>query len=122
VSVSRAGRVADEVRRVLARLIHEELRDPRVGFVTLTEVRVSPDLRHALAFFTVLDAARREETLAGLDRAAPFLRRSLAREARLRFTPDLRFVFDEAAAGAARIEAIFDRDRRERDGPPRDDE
>lgn len=113
MSGHRADRVADLVRRALARLLRE-VRDPRVGFVTLTEVKLSPDLRHAVAFVTVMDARQRDETLFALNRATPFLRRSLAREAGLRVTPDLRFVGDDAVEGGQRLEDILDRVRRER--------
>lgn len=123
MSGSRAPRVADEVRRILARQLHEKLRDPRIGFVTLTEVRMSADLRQAVAYFTVVEPERREETLHGLTRAAAFLRRAVAREAGLRFAPYLRFVYDDVGDGAQRVERILAgerREREEREEPPND--
>ena len=81
---SRADRVADRIRRVLASLIQEELRDPRIGFVTLTDVRLSPDLRNARAFVTVMGQKELQPTLDALNHAVPFLRRSMARRAGLR--------------------------------------
>jgi ribosome-binding factor A len=114
----RLGRVADRVRRILARAIQTELRDPRVGFVTLTDVRLSPDLQHAVAFVTVLGAERREPALRALNHAVPFLRRTLAREAGLRHTPQLRFAPDDALERALRLEELFEelREKRERQG------
>lgn len=103
----RSQRVADKVRSILARLLREELRDPRIGFVTLTDVRLSPDLRYARAFVSFLD----EETAAplkALQHAAPYLRRLLAREAGLRHAPELRFEIDESISTGFRVERILD--------------
>jgi len=118
----RNARVADRIRDELARLLREEVRDPGIGFVTLTEVCLAPDLRHARVLVTVLgdDPA---ESLKALNRAVPFLRRSLARSSGLRFTPQLRFDIDHAAVGAQRIGDLLDRLHVD-DGeePPGDDE
>jgi len=108
VTGHRAERVADRVRRELARLIHEELRDPRIGFVTLTDVDLSPDLRHARVFVTVMGDENRDATLEALNHAVPFLRRSLARKASLRFTPQLRFFRDGGEESGQRVETILD--------------
>ncbi len=111
---SRHGqRATDRVRRILAQLIGEELRDPRVGFVTLTEVKLSPDRRHAVAFVTVMDRERQETSLHALNHAAPFLRRMLARRAGLRFTPELKFLADDVVESGFRLERIFDEMREE---------
>ena len=106
-------RATDRVRRILAQLIGEELRDPRVGFVTLTEVKLSPDRRRALAFVTVMDRAREAASLDALNHAAPFLRRMLARRAGLRFTPELKFLADDVVESGFRLERIFDGMREE---------
>jgi len=119
VSPRRPERVADVVRQVLARLLREQVRDPRVGFVTLTDVKLSPDLRHAVAYVTLLDHP--QQALAALNHAVPFLRRSLAREAGLRFTPDLRFVRDEGVESGQRLEQVLERLRRERGADGDDD-
>ena len=103
-----AHRATDRVRRILAQLIGEELRDPRVGFVTLTDVKLSSDRRHALAFVTVMDRKRQEASLDALNHAAPFLRRMLARRAGLRFTPELKFLADDVVESGVRLERIFD--------------
>jgi ribosome-binding factor A len=106
VTTTRSARVADQIRRVLADLLRVA-GDPRLGPVTVTDVRLSPDLKHAVVFVTTLDDAERDRTLHVLARAAPFLRRSLARRAGLRFTPELRFVFDEALLEGMRVEEIL---------------
>ena len=108
-----ANRATDRVHRILARLIGKELRDPRVGFVTLTEVKLSPDRRHALAFVTVMDPGRQEASLNALNHAAPFLRRMLARRAGLRFTPELKFLADDVVESGLRLERIFEDMREE---------
>ena len=105
---NRSDRVADRIRQELARLIQEELRDPRIGFVTLTDVDLSPDLRHARVFVTVMGDEDREATLEALNHAVPFLRRSLARRASLRFTPQLRFFRDGAEESGQRVDRILD--------------
>jgi ribosome-binding factor A len=112
------ARAADRVRRILAETIRKELRDPRVGFVTLTEVRLSPDLQYAVAYVTFRETERREDSLRALNRAARFLRRRLARSAGLRTTPRLRFVEDDVFERATRLEQIFDElDAERRDAP-----
>jgi len=106
MTVRRGERMADLIRAELARALREEVRDPSLGFVTLTAVDLSPDLRSARVYVSVLDADA-ERTLDGLRRATPFLRRTLARNAGLRFTPDLRFVFDPSLARGSRIERLL---------------
>jgi ribosome-binding factor A len=116
MTTSRAVRVADQVRRVLADLLREA-GDKRLALVTVTEVRMSPDLKHARVFITSLDENERRATMRVLARAAPFLRRSLAGRAELRFTPELRFEYDATLEGGLRVERILDElhldDRRE---------
>ena len=107
MTIRRADRVADQIRGRLARCILQELRDPGVGFVTITEVKLSPDLRHATVFVTVIPPERREESLVALNRARPFLRRALAPQSGLRYTPELRFHYDDVFEGGQRIEQIL---------------
>ncbi len=111
----RKFRVADRVREELARAVREDLRDPRVGFVTITAVRLSADLRHARVHVSLFGEDI-EERIDILRRAAPFLRRSLAATAGLKHTPELRFEQDTTAGDAERMERIFDAER------PADDE
>jgi ribosome-binding factor A len=97
----RTERVASELRALLARLLREEVSDPRVGLVTLTRVDVAPDFSHALVFWSALGArgaADPEACEAGLASAAPFLRRRAARELATRRMPELRFRYDPSLA------------------------
>jgi ribosome-binding factor A len=103
----RHERVAEQIRGILVELIRE-VRDPRVGFVTLTGVDLSPDLKQARVFVSRLGSeAERESAVEGLNHAATFLRRALADRARLRFTPGLRFVSDPTLERGSRVEAIL---------------
>ncbi len=109
MTTHRRERVADRVREALARALREEVRDPRVGFVTVTGVELTPDLRNARVWVSTLgDAEQREQSLEALEHAAPFLRRLLAREAGLRFTPRLEFRTDRSIEGGARLEKLLD--------------
>jgi ribosome-binding factor A len=105
---SRPERVADQIRGELATLISREVHDPGIGFVTLTHVRISPDLQTARVFYTALgDDKTRAASGRALERAAPFLRRQIGARLRLRRAPDLTFVYDESIAGQDRIEQIL---------------
>lgn len=119
-------RIGEELRHALARIFERgELRDPDLAdaAVTVTEVRVSPDLKSATAYVMPLGGAREAEIVAALRRSAPFLRRLLAREVRLRHAPNIAFALDTAFAHASRISAALHRPEVERDlGPPGDDE
>jgi ribosome-binding factor A len=118
MTIRRADRVADQIRSSLARCVLTQLRDPSLGFVTITGVKLSPDLRHANVFVTVMPAELREDSVAALNRARPILRRTLAREAGLRFTPELRFHYDEAFEGGQRVEQILRAIGEETSHPP----
>ena len=111
------ARTADRVRRVLAEAIQNELRDPRLGFVTLTDVRLSPDRRHAIAYVSILGEGSAADSLKALESATPYLKRILARRAGLRHTPELRFVEDEVLERGMRIEELFQKLRNERQEP-----
>ncbi len=114
----RMRRVDEAIRQVLADAMAGELKDPRVGFVTVTDVRTSADLRHARVYFSVLgehggpsDAARREQTLEGLRHAHGYLQGRVASELRLKRTPTLEFSYDETTDRALRVEALLDEAR-----------
>lgn len=115
----RAERVGDRIRAELARMLREDVRDPRIGFVTVTGVQLSADLREARVFVSILDDAA-EATLDALNHAVPFLRRQLAREAGLRFTPQLRFIHDRSLESGNRVERILE--RLQSQAPPEDEE
>jgi ribosome-binding factor A len=102
-------RVDEAVREVLGDAVTKDLKDPRVGFVTVTEVRTSPDLRHARVFVSVFGTPEeREQTLTGLRSAHGILQGRVARDLRLKRTPTLEFELDETAERAARLEALID--------------
>lgn len=111
---TRSRRVEEQIQRVLAKVMHGQLRDPRVAGVVITEVRASRDLSVAWIEYSLLGTDERPtaETLAdvqaGLDRAAGFLRSQLARELSTRTVPDLRFSYDQAAQRGRDLEQLID--------------
>jgi ribosome-binding factor A len=110
MSHGRTQRIESEIQRVLAALIAREVKDPRVGNVTVTAVNVAPDMGSARVFFTPFAALHpAEEVRAGLTRAAGFLRGELGRRLGLRHAPRLEFVFDETVESAARLTHLIDR-------------
>jgi ribosome-binding factor A len=103
----RLDRVAEEIREVLAEEI-QKLKDPRVGFVTVTGVRVTPDLRKARVFYTVMGEDRdRRATGAALRSAHSHLRAMLGHEVRLKFVPELEFLEDQVEHRATRVEQLI---------------
>jgi ribosome-binding factor A len=104
-------RVNEAVREVLSARIAEGLNDPRIGFVTLTSVETSSDLRQARVYVSVLGSeSERAETLAGLTSAHGLLQKAIARELRMKRTPALQFVFDESIDRGMRISELLDED------------
>jgi ribosome-binding factor A len=102
-------RVDVAMRQVLGDALAQDLKDPRVGFVTVTDVKTSPDLRHARVYVSVLgDAPAREATLEGLRSAHGFLQGRVAGALRLKRTPELHFELDETAERAARLERLIE--------------
>lgn len=107
---ARGDRVAEQIRRELAELIRMEVKDPRVGFVTLTAVEVTPDYAHAKIYFTTLEGdAAIPELAEGLKRASGFLRRELGRRVRIHTTPELHWVYDRSIENGAEISALIDK-------------
>jgi ribosome-binding factor A len=108
-------RVDEAIRQVIGDAVAGNLKDPRVGFVTVTDVRTSADLRHARVYVSVLGEAggpsgpaQREDTLAGLRSAHGFLQGRIAGELRLKRTPTLEFVYDDTTDRAMRVEALIE--------------
>ena len=100
---SRTRRVAEQIQREIAQLVQQEIKDPRIGLVTISAVKLSSDMSHANIFFTVLDSGDKneaeptekhpiEETLKVLDGAAGFLRHELAKRMQLRIVPHIHFI------------------------------
>ena len=105
----RMRRVNEAVREVLSGRLAEGLKDPRIGFVTVTAVETSPDLRHARVFVSVLgDEADRDRTLAGLTSSHGLLQAEIARELRMKRTPTLEFVYDDSIDRGMRITELLD--------------
>ena len=106
--MSRAARVGDLLKEELSDLLLRNIRDPRIGFVTITEVRVSPDLRHARVYFVTHERGEAaQRTLEGLESARGYLRGELGRRLRLRYVPDLNFTVDETLDHSFRIQEIL---------------
>jgi ribosome-binding factor A len=116
---SRASRVGDQIRAELASLLTREVHDPGIGFLTITHVKVSPDLQQARVYYTTIgDAKARQESARALGRATPFLRRQVGQRLHLKRVPELTFFFDEAIEKGDRIEQILQELNTERAGPP----
>ncbi|HZO03470.1 MAG TPA: 30S ribosome-binding factor RbfA [Burkholderiales bacterium] len=104
----RPQRLGDLIQREVSDLIRLEVRDPRVGMITITSVDVSPDMSHAKIFFTVLEKEKLRETLEGLGRSAGFLRSQLAKRIKMYTTPELRFAYDESVERGDRLSRLID--------------
>ena len=123
----RPDRVADQIRQELSELLSRgAVHDPGIGFITLTRVKVSPDLQLARVYYTSLgDPTARRETEKALERATPFFRRQVGSRLQLRRVPELEFHFDESVAHQDRVEQILrelheEEERRKADDPDGD--
>jgi ribosome-binding factor A len=106
---SRSSRVAEQIQRELAELIQLELKDPRVGLVTLTGVDLTADYAHAKVYYTTLaETGARQDIEAGLRRASGFLRRELGRRVRIHTLPELHFVYDASVERGDRLSRLID--------------
>ena len=128
---TRASSVGDQIQAELASLLTREVHDPGIGFLTITQVKLSPDLQQARVYYTSIgdDKAKRESARA-LDRATPFLRRQIGQRLRLKRVPELTFFYDESIEQGDRVERILQELKMERaarpdpgdDIPSRDDD
>jgi ribosome-binding factor A len=108
-NAQRARRVADQIQRELSEILRTELKDPRVGMITLTGVEISPDLAHAKVFFTSLGGAETfAEKMAGLERASGFLRTMLGARLKIHNVPELRFAYDESVEQGIRLTQLIE--------------
>jgi len=115
MSSERQARLGDRIRVILAERLEKGLRDPRLGFVTITEVRVTGDLQHASVFYTVYGTdEERASSAAALKAATGMLRSEVGKHLNVRLTPTLEFILDALPDGAAHIEDLL-REARERD-------
>lgn len=104
----RSERVAGSLRRELAKLIQLEIKDPEVGFVSLSDVEVTRDLSHAKVFITVFESEKAASSLKALQRAAGFLRKRLGQEMRIRSVPELHFHHDASVETGLRMDGLID--------------
>ena len=111
----RSKRMAGLIRAEVAAMLLYDLRDPCIGFTTVTDVQLSRDLRHAKIFFSVLGSQQqRKDTLKGLSSAVGFVRHEISHRLKLRTTPEFRFVLDRSAETSARIEELIEKTKLER--------
>lgn len=104
----RSHRVGDQIQKEISALLVKGLKDPRIGFVTITAVEVTPDLHLARVFFTVMgDEKARRESESGLKSSVPFIRRELGKRLRMRYTPDLLFQYDTSVDYGTRIDNLL---------------
>lgn len=104
----RANRVGEQMKKELGEIIGRKIKDPRIGFVTVTDVQVTGDLQQAKVYISVLgDEEQRQNTLIGLAKAKGFIRSEIGQRIRLRKTPELIFEFDESVDYGNRIETLL---------------
>ncbi|HWI66099.1 MAG TPA: 30S ribosome-binding factor RbfA [Symbiobacteriaceae bacterium] len=108
MSSNRAARLGDQIREELSTLIRTEMKDPRIGFVSIVKVDVAGDLRHAKVYVSVLgDEKQKKDSLKGLTSAAGFLRNELGQRLQMRYTPELHIVLDESIEHGTRIAQLL---------------
>jgi ribosome-binding factor A len=108
MSGRRVERVGEAVRQAIADMLVREIKDPRIGMITLTAVQLSDDLRHGKIYFSCLgDQATRERSLSGLRSAAGFIKTQLTRRLKLRYAPEIAFVFDPSVEGAEHLASLL---------------
>jgi ribosome-binding factor A len=116
---SRPARVGDAIRQELTELIMRQVKDPGIGFITITHVNVTSDLQLARVYYTTLgDEKARAQTKRALERAKPFLRRQVGQRVQLRRVPELEFFFDESVERGDRIERIIQELHAQESGAP----
>ena len=104
----RKERIGELIRQEMSEIILRELKDPRIGFITITNIKMSTDLQHARVFVSVLgNEDQKNESLSGLQHAGGFLRKEIGRRLRLRHSPALSFHLDDSLEKSARIEKIL---------------
>lgn len=106
---NRSQRMAEQIRRELAEIVRDELKDPRMGLCSFTAVKLSRDLSHAVVFCTVLDDTHRDETIGTLNRASGFIRSQIASRIRARTVPVLKFINDDSVERGAAMEALIEK-------------
>lgn len=126
-SGSRAERIADQIKDQVSQLLAFEVKDPAIGLITVTHVKMTSDMGLAHVYYTLVgDDVERRKTARALDRATPFVRRRLAEDMNLRRSPEVRFHYDENLERQERVETLLreiaaEREARERAGTTDDD-
>ncbi|MFH1062641.1 MAG: 30S ribosome-binding factor RbfA [Candidatus Omnitrophota bacterium] len=122
----RKQKVAQRIKEDISRIIHDQIKDPRIGFVTLTRVELTDDLRYAKVFYSVLgDEIQKKAAVEGLESAHPYIRKLLGESLELRNTPDFSFKVDESIDYDIHMAKIFDKieeERKQREGSADDQE
>lgn len=104
----RSYRVGEQIHKIISEILSRGLKDPRIGFVTITGVEVTPDLRQSRVYYTVIGSEREQkETRIGLEKATPYIRRQLASKLTIRHTPELTFVYDASIEYGERIDNLL---------------
>lgn len=105
---NRSERVAGQIRRELAKLIQLEVRDPEIGFISLSDVEVTRDLAHAKVFITVFETEKAQASIKALQAQAKFLRHRLSQEMRIRSVPELHFHHDASVETGLKMDQLID--------------
>jgi ribosome-binding factor A len=104
----RADKVGDQIRQEISDILLKELKDPRIGFVTITKVAVTDDLRQAKVYYSVFGGEQeKEDSLQGLESATGYIKRELGRRMRLKYMPEITFLFDDSLEYGAHIEELL---------------
>ena len=118
----RANRVGEQMKKELGEIIGRKIKDPRIGFVTVTDVQVTGDLQQATVYISVLgDEKKRENTLLGLAKAKGFIRSEIGQRIRLRKTPEILFEFDESIDYGNKIDVLLHQIHREEQAKEQDE-
>jgi len=113
----RSTRVGDLIREEVADIIMHKLKDPRLGFITVTDAQVSDDLRHARIYASILEDAKKEESLKVLNSSARFIRSELCKRIKIKFIPELFFELDKSIEYGAKIDRLLNEVRPQEDAP-----
>ena len=104
----RAQRVSEQLKKEVSSIIMDEIKDPRIGFVTVTSVEASNDLRHAKVYVSIYgDEIQKDESLEGLKKATGFVRREIGKRIKLRYTPEIEFKFDNSIEYGDKINKLI---------------
>ena len=113
----RQEKVAQRIKEEISTIIHDHLRDPRIGFVTITQVKLTADLRFARILYSILgDEEQKKKTQEGLDSGTKYLRKILGDCLKLRYAPDIIFQYDDTLEERIKLDQLFDKIEKEREG------